>query len=367
MVAVLAVVVGLNVAMAGLNRLTGGGGPGGEPSSSYATAPDGAAAYADLLARHGHPVGRLRTSLDRAGLHPGATVAVLEPKELSGAEAEALERFVREGGRLLAAGGQTAPALRRLLGGSPVWSPEGTLGATTLAPAPEVGGVDAVRAGAEGSWREVGPALPVLGDGEHVLAAVAAVGRGRLLMLADASVVQNRLLAEEDNAVFALAAAGPPGRPVTFAEAAHGYRDSPGLGALPARWRWALGGAVLAVLAWMWSRGKRLGPPEESSRSLPPPRRAYVDAVAATLARTKQPGAALEPLREAARSRLARRVGLPASAPDEELVEAARRLGGDPHGVARLLAAPEASGALQSDDDLVRAGRAAAWVQETPP
>ena len=365
--AVVALVVALNVSLAVIERMTGGAGPGGEPSSSYATAPDGAAAYADLLARHGHPLRRVRTGLDRADLGPHTTLVVLEPKELDSSEADALGRFVRGGGRLVAAGRETAPALRRLLGDAPVWSPQGLDRATPLAPASEVARVEAVAAGGGGSWGEVGAALPVLGDGDRVLAAVAEVGQGRVVLLADASVVQNQLLAALDNAAFGVASAGPPGRPVAFAEAAHGYRDGKGLGALPPRWRWALGGTVVATLVWMWARGKRLGPVEEASRTLPPPRRAYVDAVAATLARTGQPEAAIEPLRQATRSRLARRAGLSAGASDDELVEAARRLGGDPDDVALLLAPSGGPGAALREGDLVRAGRAAAWVQETQP
>ena len=362
--AVLALVMGLNVSLAGIERVAGGAGPRGEPSSSYATAPDGAAAYADLLARHGHPLGRVRTSLDRAELGGETTLVVLDPRELDGSQAEAVDRFVRGGGRLVAAGRETAPALRRLLGGAPVWSPEGANRATPMAPAAEVAGVGAVAAEGEGSWSEVGPALPVLGHEGRVLAAVATVDRGRVVLLADPSVLQNKLLATQGNAAFGVAAAGPPGRPVAFAEAAHGYRDGVGLGALPSRWRWALGGTVVATLVWMWSRGKRLGPVEEASRPLPPPRRAYVDAVAATLARTKQPDAAIEPLRRVARSGLARRAGLPTGASDDDLVEAARRLGGNPDDVARLLAPVGKPGAVGGDDDLLGAGRAAAWVQE---
>ncbi len=357
---VVAVVAGVNVFLAGLQWVTGGPGPGGERSSSYATAPHGAAAYADLLARRGHGVERLRSRLDQASLDSRTTLVVLEPHHLEDSESEALRHFVADGGRLVAAGRETAPMLRRMLGDL-TWSPEGVEQASPLAPTSEVSALGSVRAGAEGSWARTGVALPVLGDDERVLAAAATVGRGRVVLLADPTIVQNRLLGEDGNAAFAISAVGPPGRPVVFAEDAHGYADGEGLGALPSRWRWGLAGAVVAALVWMWSRGKRLGPAEETSRAFPPPRRAYVDAVASTLARTRQPDAAVAPLREAARSLLASRAGLSPEADPEELAEAACRLGGDRHDVARLLS----SEPLGSDEDLVRAGRAAAWVRET--
>jgi hypothetical protein len=46
----------------------------------------------------------------------------------------------------------------------------------------------------------------------------------------------------------------------------------------------------------MWARGRRLGPPEDASRPLPPPRAAYVDAVGSTLMRTHRPDEALAPV-----------------------------------------------------------------------
>ncbi len=61
-------VIALNVLVGAVTVVTGGTGRGGPTSSSYATADDGLAAYAELLARRGHPVERLRVSLDRAAL-----------------------------------------------------------------------------------------------------------------------------------------------------------------------------------------------------------------------------------------------------------------------------------------------------------
>ena len=55
----------------------------------------------------------------------------------------------------------------------------------------------------------------------------------------------------------------------------------------------------------MVARGRRLGPPERTRRALAPPRRAYVEALGATLARTGSPAEVGELVRAAARSRLA--------------------------------------------------------------
>ncbi|HVF74135.1 MAG TPA: DUF4350 domain-containing protein [Acidimicrobiales bacterium] len=354
--ALIAVIVALNLAL-GMLRSIVGTTPGGPTSSSYATADDGLAAYADLLQARGHPVERLRTSLDEADLAVETTLVMADPDDLSTEEADAVAAFVRGGGRLIAAGPRTNPALRRLLGTDLDWSASGAERARPLVPVSEVAAVGEVRAAGNGSWRHAAGGLPVLADGPQVLAAVATVGQGRVVALADASVLQNRFLDEADNAAFALAAAGEARRPVRFAEAAHGYADSVGLGALPSRWKWALFLGALAALAWMWSKGRRFGPPDELERELPPPRRAYVDAVGATLAKTGEPAAAARPLQRAARRRVVARAGLPPDAPDDDVVVAAARLGLADDELEALTKTPT------GDDDILAAARALARLE----
>jgi hypothetical protein len=296
--------------------------------------------------------------LDRADLDTGATVVVADPSTLSPGEARALERFVRGGGRLLASGRAVGPALARLLGPGLHWGPEAVPVARPLTPAPEVDGVGSVRSAGLGSWREAGSTLPVLAGGEGTtLATVATVGRGRVVAVADVSMWQNRLLDRAGNAAFGLAAAGPPARPVRFAEAHHGYGAGGGLSAVPARWRWGLAVATAGTLVWLWSRGRRLGPPERPERELPPPRRAYVDALAASLMRTNQPAGALQPLQAAGRGLLARRAGMAADAGDEAFRRQGARLGLAEGDVAALLAPP------RSREDVLAAGRALARLE----
>ncbi len=362
--AVVALIVGLNLVIAGATVATGGTGPGGPTSSSYATAGDGLAAYAELLARNGHAVERVRTSLDKATLDPGSTLVVADPAGVTPAELEAIARFVGAGGRLVAAGRDAAPVLAGLPGGGPEWGGAGVRSARPLVPAPEVAGVATVESAGDGSWNRAGGTLPLLGDADGVLATVAAAGAGRVVALADASPLQNRLLGRADNAAFALgiAGGGRPGdiagarRPVAFAEAQHGYGRRTGVGAIPARWRWAMAGGFLAALVWMWSRGRRLGPPDDIERTPPPARRAYVDAMAGALARTRQPGVVAAPLQDRARRRLAIRGGLAPDAGDDDLRRVADELQLPPEEVDALFRT------CRTDDDVVAVGRALAQL-----
>jgi hypothetical protein len=277
--------------------------PGGHSSSSYATAPDGAAGYAALLQGHGHTIVRLRAALAASRLDPRSTLIVLDPGALDDRAVDALRSFAERGGQLVA-GGLEGPAIDRLLGAHVTLETASADGATPLVPVPEIEGVQRVSATGDRAFSATASALPALARGDAILLAVATLGRGRVALLADTSPLTNDLLGADDDAALGLALAGPAGRRVVFAESVHGYGRATGLSALPTGWRVALAGLLVAALALMLARGRRLGPPERADRVLAPARREHVDAVAATLRRTRRPDEAAEPLRAAVRARL---------------------------------------------------------------
>jgi hypothetical protein len=310
--------------------------PSGPEGSSYATAPEGAAAYAELLHRAGHPVRRIRTPLADEPLDPGATLVVLDPARVEPEEADAIGRFVDAGGRLVAAGALVR-WLERVLDAPPAWGPAGPGDASVVVPAPETAGVETVAFAEGGRWEELGGGLPILAGRDGPVAAVAAQGDGRAVLLADASPLTNAQLARADDAAFALAAAGGEARPVAFLETVHGYGEATGLGALPARAVWVLAGLALAALALVWSMARRLGPPEDEARVLAPPRRDYVEAIAGALAASGDRAGIAGAAARGARRRLGERAGLPPDAAEPALREAAARFGLDDAETAALL------------------------------
>jgi hypothetical protein len=355
---------GAGIALFGLlvlsSFLPGGGGQGGgSPSSSYSDRADGISAWAELLTRFGRDVERLRGDLAPGDLDPADTVVVLDAPGLTATENGHVAAFVQRGGHLVAGGAGAGDMLEAVVDDPPVMTGRGDDTARPVGPpvAPELEGVGAVRAAGSGSWREPGGLEPVLaGDNGRIIAMAGDVGRGRVFALADASPVHNALLAIDDNAAFGLGIVGEPGRRVLFAEGPHGYGQGEGLAALPRRWRLALAGLGVAAAVWLVARSRRLGPPEEEARPLPPPRWAYVDAVAGTLARTGRPAEASGPVRRRSRELIAQRAGLPPDAGGDDLYQAALRLGLPTDEAAAVVAEPGPAG----DGGVLAAGRALA-------
>jgi hypothetical protein len=356
-------VVAVNAFLAVVQRATEGYQPSGPSSSSLATDATGYEAWADLLAQSGHAVVRYREPLNQAlgGTPPVSTVVVADPASLSSAEITSLHQFLVDGGRVVAIGVKTVPLLQSVLGtGAPRWAPVALDDATPAgAPVPETTGVGLVSAtGSGGSWSSDGRAQPILEEDGAALALVAGVGQGRLVMVADSSVFSNQELATADNAQFALDVVGPAGARVAFDENAHGFGEGTGFGGLPLSWQWTVVIGTVAAGLWLWSRGRRFGPPELAGRVLPPPRRRYVEAVGTLLARTRPSGAGVEPVRSAARALLAVRASVPPDVGDAVLAGAASEAGVPQEVVAGAL------GGGQTGADVLAAGRALAWLEE---
>lgn len=332
--------------------------PHGPRSSSYATSPEGLAAYASLLAEHGYPVRRVRDAPSERPLDPQDTVVLLDPGSVGPEDATALREFLLAGGRLVVGGESPESLVATLVEDPPEWVDTTTPVTEPIVPVPETAGVEDVVAAGPGLWtNETGQALPVIGaaDGGSIVA-VASVGRGRAILFADASPLQNRLLDHADNASLGLAVAGARGRTVDFLESVHGYHPASGFGAIPWSWRFALGGLVVAALVLMLARGRRLGPPQAEGRELPPPRRVYVESLAAVLARTKQPDEAIEPIRAEGRRLLTLRAQ--GDGDDEDVLrQVGRRAGLSDDEVGALL------GAVRGKAGVLVAGGALAKLQ----
>lgn len=295
-------VVGVNLLAWGLARISSGGGVDGPTGSSYVTTADGAAAVEGLLSRLGTPTVRLRVPLDEAQLDPQGTVLALDvtSSDYSSSELEALDRFMMDGGRLVVAG--QAGFVERLFPDTPRWR---TAGASSGEVTGTVAGhLEAVQLSGFGSFEPTDEYAPFLVATDTVIGISRPVGSGTFIWLADSFPFHNDGIGRGRNAVAVVNMIDPAG-PVFFDEFRHGYREEASVWqVLPSGWQTALLlGAAVIVLALV-SYGRRLGPPHDLERRLPPGREAYLEAVAGMLSRAGATGEALSILRAEARRRL---------------------------------------------------------------
>ncbi|MDQ1474813.1 MAG: hypothetical protein QOE62_42 [Actinomycetota bacterium] len=347
-------VILVNLLAQGLDRAVGGDQPGGVAGSSYATAPEGLAAYGTLLAHYGHRVQSQRGAIGPNTLPSDATAIVLEPTGLTDDDASALLQFVAAGGRLVI-GGSSPFYLDQLRDTPPRWEIAGAQSWRQIDPA--FARVREIDGAGIGSWSTPGSGHPLVGVGSFALLTREPVGRGEIYFLADASPLENAYLDTGDNAAFALALAGDAGRPVAFPEGLHGYGASRGWSAIPGRWKVALALVAIGAVAFAWSCARRFGPPDQQSRELPPARAEYVRALSVSLERTRDRTGALAPAQRWARARLTARAGLGSVADDEAIVAAARSFGCTAEEVNALVApVSDDAGVLALGRAIVRIG-----------
>ncbi|HEY3317909.1 MAG TPA: DUF4350 domain-containing protein [Coriobacteriia bacterium] len=230
-------------------------------SSVYSASPQGFKVYYTYLKELGVDTRILQTYDD---LPKGTTIVAAAPfdKAPVPAEATALGRWVRNGGRLVAVGGDAGQLLERMgFGGSPISAePSATL--HPLFPGVYADGIDGIRPGPDRLLLDQSAWVAHFKDfGGQVLVS-RKVGAGEVVWLAGPWPLTNAGIGEAGNGRLALELATVGGRPVYFDEYHHGYVRQPGfwdrLGA-GGRSASLLLGAALAIALLGWSR--RIGPP----------------------------------------------------------------------------------------------------------
>lgn len=305
---------------------------------------DGYYALRQLLVRNAVAVSAL--TVDLGDLPNGATVILSGPTHTS--SSSELTRFVNDGGRVIVFG--ESELFEALVGSArtPTTDPIPSMRPRT--DEPETRGVTTVVGSNLWQVDPSGPARVILANGDEVAATKVDVGSGTLVALADAGALTNRHIGSADNAAFGLAVVGSG--PVFFDEVS--IVDVPADAApLPASWRWTFGLLVAAAIVWIVGAARRFGPPEDVDRPLDPSRRDFVDSVAGTLSRASSIEGSAAPLRNFARSQIARMSGLDHSAGAAEIVEAARTLGLSDGHVAALRSSSETPEAAVAAAQLV--------------
>lgn len=266
--------------------------------------------------------------------------------------ARALLRWADEGGRLVIA--DPVSAVLPLVGAGPAGS-VGIVGEATLRPGcatVEVVGVDRIVARASDWALAGGPGFVgcFLGrDGAYLL--TRRHGEGTIVILGGVTPLTNELLRSEDNAELAVRLAGDG--PVVFGTPlAAAASSSGGLWAsMPERARVVIVAIGLAAVTFAFVRGRRLGRPVDEAPIVPIPASELPLAVGRLYRRARAPGYAGRLMRQATRSRLARRTTGDVDA-DELIAALAPTTGWPVERLRTALAGPDPA----SDDELIRLG-----------
>jgi hypothetical protein len=317
----LAIATLLLVAVSVLERQTAAP-PAFDSYSTFDAAGGGYRAYYEMLEREGVRVDRFE---QRPAFLTGdvGTLVYAEPLPfdptqggVSKSDVAALETWVRGGGRLLYLGHDDAAARAGVL--HLPQTRAGRPGAVPVAPA----GIRSLELSGNLRWQTGNGTRVLFGDRRGAAAVTYAFGRGAVTAVVDETLFENARIARADHARFGylLATQGPPGSLVAFDEAIHGY-------VVPVHW-WAIVPrpflialviAAAVLLVAFAGAAVRFGPP------VLPPERAdrtsadFIDALSSLLARGGAIRASLAAASSSATRCVARALGLPDGASNQEI------------------------------------------------
>lgn len=244
--------------------------------SSFVTTEEGVGAWHDLLSELGRDTTRSRRPIAEASAPPDSTIVLVDPTEgLDAGYAGALVAHAEAGGRVVLVGVANVARLFDL---------DLDLTSTTAGVEPVVGtltsGVSELRPRSDTRY-SVGALEVIVGEPGAALVVRAIRGEGDLIVVSDPWLFSNVRIGDADNAVLAVRLTGGGG--VVFDEYVHGFGLDQGVtGLTETVVTFTVVGVVAALLA-MWAIGKRLGPPEQRARALPPSRSDYLDAIGRSL------------------------------------------------------------------------------------
>ena len=235
------------------------------PPTTYSAGSRGAKAAYLLLGEMGRDVERYRHSPVELDDFLNTTLIIADPSEHpTPAEREALERFVREGGRLIATGPNAAWVLPEnnirpnvtISDIPPDWEEFSALAASdiTLA-APKI------TMSPRAFWASPDSAFALYGTKAAPVVVRYPYGEGTILWWADAAPLTNAGITESGNLEFFISCLGEKENRILWDEYFHGYRQStkgaPGLAALLIGFM--IQSALLVITA-IWTFSRRSGP-----------------------------------------------------------------------------------------------------------
>jgi len=236
---------------------------------SFSADLDGTKAWRELLARKQAHVKEWRLDWDELPAGSGAALVVIEPEDVSDEDQAAVERWVKMGNDLLLFEDEPVNWNGNWLRTAPVAAPESASASSEQRVVPIYAGAADAGSGYTGFVSTLARLLPV--DGAEVLLRDAAGTLASRIPLGDGSVtvvllpdwLMNSQLTEHSHFELIWPLFAKTWATVWIDERHHGFAASsrPGLLAVYPAWL-VLPSALLALalLLWLWQRGKRFGP-----------------------------------------------------------------------------------------------------------
>ncbi len=332
-------------------------GPSGAPSEE--SGPSGTLVLRRYLALLGRDV----TMSDRLPSGPGTFVLLADLR--SEDQARPLIRWVEGGGRLVIA--DPGSSVLSSLGVRQAGPVGGLYGTSSIPPGcstPDAVGVRSlvVSVSDRGLQSDSASAVTCFPGARGSFEVLVLRGRGTVVMLGGDSPLTNQLLRSGDNAAFAATLMGTHG-PVVFGPPLprEAEEEPRGLWAsLPAGGRAVILELALAVVAFAFVRGRRMGRPVIEEPLSPIPATELVRAAGRLYRAAQAAGYCGRLLRESAGGRLARRLAIPSPAPPDVVVASL---------AARGVAASAARAALEgpeprTDEQLIALDRDLRHIQD---
>ena len=336
---------GVSVLLIGLTLALGRTAYAPEVPTTYSAGLGGSKALYQLLEASHYTVGRWERPLRDLPRAAGTTLILAEPEgNPTMDDRQALERFIAQGGRVIATGVSGAfflPEHRQV--------PD-PIGGLTWKRIPSRSPASITRAAADitlapqAYWALDSSALALYGDDDKVRVVKYAIGRGEVIWWASATPVTNAGAREPGNLEFVLACVGDRHQLILWDEYVHGYRETVSASLIASPFRWVAGQLALLVAAVLLTYSRRSGPivaAEVQSRLSP---LEFVRTLGALYQRAGAAPVAVDIAYQQFRHRLTQRLGLSGTASADVLQRAVRdRWRHDDRALGELLLACDAA------------------------
>ncbi|WP_134684462.1 DUF4350 domain-containing protein [Brevibacillus migulae] len=300
---------------------------------SFSPDKDGIKAFRLLLEKKGKAAKEWRQSWRFLPQEQGQALLVIEPGPLQPGEQEAIMDWVAEGNDLILF--QQDPELTELFTIEYTAEPD-TLWSDVEVMEPEDGGIE--KASVETDARLLGDddITALLADEYGILAARKEVGAGSVTLFLTPEWLQNENILEHGHFELLWPYLQGAYTAVWFDEFHHGYQQQPGLLAVYPEWLLFITVQIaLALLLWIWWKGKRFGPVYTLREWVVRRGDETMLAVAGWYERRRLAKDACRHQEQYLRRLFQEKWGLPAAASDQEVVRAAKNRWDD-HAVSRL-------------------------------